>query len=130
MNKLNYEEFKSAPIEVQILWASAMANRPVSASFYTDTMEKYPEYFQDVIEKQRKWDAIPQDVKDAFDKERSALHAKCFESLPPSKGILHWARFPDEYEQWNKVYRECESRLRSIEEKLYGRHFGKYLNNE
>lgn len=82
--------FQGLPNEVLYIKIHAMMDMPVSASLYEKAINDYPQNFPEEVEYRRKWDAIPQEVKDKYsdstfrltlteeqEKEREHLFGKC-----------------------------------------------------
>lgn len=82
---MQIKDFNEAPRNVQYIWMMASIGQPIGVTFYNETLEKYPEYFQEEIEYQEKWKAIPKEVKDAYHKE---LYNWGDQKITPGKGLF------------------------------------------
>ena len=80
MKNLTTEEFDKAPPLVQFLHVAAISKIEVRNSIIKNAMVEYPEYFEDNIEREKKWASVPKDVRDAFIKR----------SVKPIHRFLAW----------------------------------------
>ena len=127
MNKLSYKEFEDAPEIVKYLHIAAFYKIPVGSSLYEDAMEKHPEYFSEEIERKKKWEAIPQDVRDAYFKELCKTEDEVFDKLPyAGMGILFYAQHPKEADAHSKSWEKANKELNPIRRKIHDKYFAKY----
>jgi len=127
MKNLTIKEFEEYPQEIKYLCICSLLNKPVVSSIYEDAIKKYPEYFPDIIEHRKKWEAIPQEVHDAYQKELFELDKKIYKDVPYSgKGILFYSQHPEEYEEHNKEWKTANKKAQPLYKKLHKKYYAKY----
>lgn len=130
------------PNEVLAVWASHYSG-VVSADAYNNAIEKYPEYFPEEVEYRRKWESVPQEVKDKYqdstyrlqltdqeEKERLELFGECPHPDLQGCGIIqrvttHEHRHADfvELDAWNDKWYKHQHR-KNVD--LYNKLFNPY----
>jgi len=127
---------------------AALTNMPIGYEMYEKAITEYPEHFPEEVEHRRKWDLIPQEVHDAYNKEmfgeggglflsnenRDEFEeqiGKCPHTELQGNGIIWRVTVGDEkyynemqdIDAWNNKY----YKLRSIKEKaIWEKHYSKY----
>ena len=87
MKQLTYQELLKAPVEVQHIYIGGLNNHPVGYSFAVETMQKYPEYFQDEIERAMKWKKVTDEDRKGYNEAIDQIHK---ELLPGyGKGFIY-----------------------------------------
>ena len=110
------------PPLVAHIWGLAYVQIPVGADMYEQAIKDHPEYFAREIEHRKKYNAIPQEVHDAYFKEISLVHDEIYKDLP-GKGLMNWInRTEEEHKIWNEAYEKYES----LEKKIHQKHYSKY----
>lgn len=126
MKNLSHEELLKAPTEVQFLYLRAVAKEPVGSKMIEDAMRDHPEYFPDELEHRRKYALIPQSVHDSYMEEWSALQKEIYKDLPKSRGVLEWFDYPEEYAEWNRIWKICYDKAKPLEEALHKKYYSEY----
>jgi len=115
------KDFFELPDIIQFLYIQWLGEMPVGASTYEKAIKEYPEYFPEEVEYRRKWNAIPQAVKDQYNKESGELF-QAEQEANPSKGLLYYCQHPEEWEERSTIYEEFSKK----EDELFNKHFSKY----
>lgn len=132
------------PNEVLAVWAASFGGY-IGAEQLNNAIEKYPEYFPEEVEHKRKWDSVPQELKDRYFKsdstfrltmtdeeenERENLFGKCPHPDLQGCGIIqrvttHEHRGADfaENDAWNSKWYEYQHK-RDVD--LYNELFNPY----
>lgn len=82
--------FKNVPNKVLFIKMMTAMGQPIGTSIYESAIKEHPEHFPEEVEYKRKWDAVPQEIKDKYfdnsfkfslteeqEKEREELFGKC-----------------------------------------------------
>ena len=126
MKDLSYSELLEAPSAVQYIHMMGTINQPIGCSFFDETVAKYPEYFPDEIESKRKWDLVPQSVRDTYWKEYWEFREKLWENEPKPVGIMGCVNNTKEYKKWAKAYKRLRPLEKKKEKELHEKHYSKY----
>jgi hypothetical protein len=126
MKILTIKELLDAPNTVQHIYISAMTGNPVGSSVCEEAIDKHPEYFLDIIERRKRWAAIPQKVHDNYWEAYRNLDNEILKNVPESKGIIYWADNPNEYVKWNNEYTKAKEQGRLLYENLHKKFYSKY----
>ena len=127
MNKLSYKEFEDAPEIVKYLHIAAFYKIPVGSSLYEDAMGKHPGYFSEEIERRKKWEAIPKDVRDSYFKELCEAEEEIFDRVPHAgKGIVFYSQHSKEAEEHSRGWEKANKELEPIRRKIHDKYFTKY----
>lgn len=118
MKNLTTEEFDKAPKVIQFLHISAISKIEVRNSIIKNAMVEYPEYFEDNIEREKKWASVPKEVRDAFIIELWSARNQIFDGffMP---GIHDYGFNHIEFAKRSK-------KLEEIEKELYKKYYGPY----
>lgn len=118
------------PIDVpdEVLWMHICQRHgiPIGLGTYNHIIDKYPEHFPEECERKRKWDSIPQEVKDAYFKESSDMRNELYKDVPNGGGIIAWLNNREEHQQWERAYNKIRPIEKEREKQLHDKHFGKY----
>lgn len=115
-------EFEKAPVPIQYLYICAMNNVPVGSSILDEAMENHPEYFPDELAYRAKWDAVPQEVHDAYAEE----YAELMKMLPQSPGLMKLVTGGEEAEEYFRKEEEVGKEFRLLSKELYDKYYGPY----
>lgn len=90
MKNLSWDEIKDAPPIIGQVYMCGMMNIPIGSSIYEKAIQKHPEYFPEEVEHRKKWDSVPQQIKDAYSAELYKILDKYREAAPSlgNHGIL------------------------------------------
>ena len=116
MKNLTPIEFENAPSIVIFLYLCETLKKPVGSKILEQALEEHPEYFPDIVEHRAKWDKIPQQIHDDYEKEYLELDKELHKDLPPSKGSLYYIQNPEESEKINK---KAEPLRKALHDKYY-----------
>lgn len=125
MKNLTITEIKKAPQEIQYIYMCAhlKRKRPIGSRLIDESMEKYPEYFQDEIQATKNWNSIPESIHESYKAECIKIHKIIFKDLPPPRGIFFQIEHPEEAANWHKLWNECRKKeipfLKEIHKKYY-----------
>lgn len=115
MKRLSKEELQKAPVIIQQMHHMALANLPMmmAHSRYMSLVADYPEYFPDVIERRRKWAAIPDEVHAEYKKKSEELR-EALEHLRPNytMGMHEWLDEDGDAFLQHKTYSEAHKNQR------------------
>jgi|GEM_PF-6625084 len=124
----------NTPSSVLFVKMAAYFNMPIGLETFERALKDGPEYFPEEIEYRRKWDAIPQEVKDAYFAESSLYKLHNYDGSEPEI-IRNWpgiiSATDDEFKAWNE-YHDSEAyknKVKAQEQKdieCYNKHFAKY----
>lgn len=126
MKNFTYEELIKAPLTVQFIFYMGLLKQPVCSDMLEAAIEDYPEYFPDEVECRKKWEAIPQEVHDAFWEEYRELESEVMKGAPDSKGFLYWMENPEEANEWSKKRQELREKSKPLRKKLHEKYYSKY----
>jgi hypothetical protein len=126
MKNLTVDEFMNAPHIVQYVCMSGITGNPIGANTLNEAIENHPEYFPDEIEHRRKWNAIPQEVHDAYLKDRVLLDVEISNNIPPSRGICGWIDDPEGYEEWTLALCKATATYSPKRKEIHDKHYAKY----
>lgn len=116
MKNLTTEEFDKAPPLVQFLHMVAISGISIGSSIVNKAMTDHPEYFEDELERKRKWDLVPNEVHSAYNKELSVT-------------LLRINILSDNYacRFWSKgIEISKEEKMKEIGKEIYKKHYEKY----
>jgi len=134
---------KNAEIPTIVVFVKMMAvmDQPIGYEMYRKALDEHPEYFPEEVEEERKWAAIPQDVKDAyyaesdiwglFMKDQEILAIVGEDPYPNRGGIIDRVTHQDEekgrlyalHDEWSKKYFKLQGEK---QDKLYNKYFSQY----
>ena len=115
------------PYKVLYLQQCKIAGIPVGMSLYLNIVNEYPEYFPVEAEHHRKWDLIPQEVHNQYNKEYLEAYNKYMSDLPhDGKGIMYFIRNPKEYTEWSKAYNDAIEKAKPHLDAIHKKHYSKY----
>jgi len=127
MKDLTAKEFDEAPDLIQYTYTMCALKQPLGSSIIDEAIEKYPEYFPDEVEQQKKWASVPQQVKDAYFEEYQKLLEDIYKDVPHvGKGILFYATHPEEDAEHSKGWDEATKKGQPLLKALHDKYFGKY----
>jgi len=127
---------KEIPFEVQV--ALGILNKgglygPDTFKMINEAINEYPEYFPEIVERNRIFASIPLGVHEAYDKELKEIEDR-FKSIegPESLGIMGWIKNPDklwDYDNfWGPKWKERDEKEESLKEKHYKAFYGDLWN--
>jgi hypothetical protein len=123
---LTNEDFLKAPAKVQILCLTSDFKIPIGSKMLEEVIEENPEYFPDILEHRRRWETIPQEVHENYNKSEKEIYDLVFKDFPESKGIFGWIRDPEGFKTWCEEYEKRWSLmaplLKDLHNKLYSRY--------
>lgn len=82
---MQVKDSHEAPRDVQYIRMMASIGQPIGITFYKEALEKYPEYFQEEIAYNQRWEEIPREVKDAYHNELYNCGGK---EITPAMGLF------------------------------------------
>ena len=126
MKKLTYQELQKAPTIIQYIYMASVSKIPIGASTVDEAIKKHPEYFPDEVEHRRKWDLIPEEVHQAYNKEMSEMMDKIYEDMPEQKGMFAWSKDPEGYKEWEDKFYECREKEKPLSKHIHEKYYSKY----
>jgi hypothetical protein len=126
MKKLTEHELQSAPPVIKFIYLASLSKTPIGYALYEQALLEHPSYFPEEILFRKQWDSIPDQVHDAYRKERNELHQREFANLPPNKGIWYWCTHQEEYENWSKQHQACWQRELKQAEQIHNKYYHRY----
>jgi hypothetical protein len=89
-------------------------------------MKEHPEYFPEEVERERRWNLIPQQVHDAYLKELSEFNEILWKDAPKSGGIFEMINNSEAskkyYEFWDKAHPIQEAKEKELHKKYYSKY--------
>jgi tRNA G46 methylase TrmB len=128
---LSSEEFNKMPKKVQLVYMYSASRSPISHSFYIEVLAEYPEYFQEEIKDKANYDAIPQEVHDAHEKESSEFKSKynqSFHGKGKSYMATDWKEYLEQVKRYSSYIESIKPELKNIFDKHYKKYGLKYGN--
>ena len=100
MKDLSYSELVNAPSIIQYIYIASVQNQPIGMSIYEEAMKSYPQFFKEELELRRRWDAVPEHIKEQYFDAMAKMY-KTFDEKTPfhGKGIMFFANNPDKFSQ-------------------------------
>ena len=127
MRDLTLDEFEDAPTKVQYIYVSLLMNHPIGSSIYEEAIKENPEYFPDEIEHREKWNAIPQEVHDAYWEEYMEIDQEIFKDVPHTgKGLMFYLNNPKESNEHKKAWDAAYKKVLPLREALHRKFYSKY----
>ncbi len=121
MKNLTYQELLKAPTEIQHIYIAALNDRPVAHSFAVNAMQKYPEYFQDEIERAMKWQKVTDEDRKGYNDAIDEIHK---ELLPGyGKGFIYNAA---NWEVLSREYELVKDEIDRRRKQAFNAWYGKY----
>ena len=121
MKDLTIEELEKAPHEIAYLYLASIHCMPVGSEIIDRCMKDHPEYFPAEILYQDKWDAIPEEVHEAFKVDLSEVIGEFIKCN--SGGLIEFMNL-SEGERATNV--ETFRKHQQIEEDLWQKHYKKF----
>jgi len=122
MKNLTTEEFDKAPPLVQFLHMVAISGISIGSSIVNKAMTEYPEYFEEELERKRKWDSVPNEVHSAYNKELHNMSQVVFYGFS-RRGIFSYDPSDTEY---NEEYDKRWKKMKEISDELFKKYYGPY----
>lgn len=116
----------AAPGLVQMVYMAEHTGQMIGLSTYLHVIKQYPYYFPEEIERQRKWELIPDSVHEQYSRELNEFRSKLMKTLPPSKGVFYWSQHPDEFKEWEKAYEIVDKELAAHKHMLEQKYYAPY----
>lgn len=112
----------------EVLWMQMCQYNgiPVGLDTYNRVIEKYPEHFPEEYKRKKKWDSIPEGVKDAYFKESSDMRNELYKNVLNGGGLVAWINQTEEFKKWEQAYDKIRPIEEEREKQLHDKHFGKY----
>jgi len=131
MKNLTWEALHKAPALVYQVRMCSMMGIPIGLSLYEEALEKHPEYFPEEVEHLRKWNSVPEKLKDEHYEESRAIDEKFDVAGPPlpNKGLMHMITNSEgqkELEVWRKYNADTYEEREKEKRDLYNRYFNKF----
>jgi len=127
MKDLTHKEFEDAPAKVQYIYMCAVMKQPIGSSTYEDAIKEHPEYFHEDVERRKKWEAIPQEVHDAYWKEYWKLDEEIYKNVPHrGKGLLFYAQNSKESAEYKSAWEAANKKALPLRETLHRKFYSKY----
>jgi len=126
MRDLTYDELIKAPTVVQYIYMNSLQKIPIGYRTLNEGIENYPEYFPDEVEHRKKWKVVPQNVHDAYWKEREEIYNKVMKDVPKGYGLLWHIENPQESEIVQSEQSKAFEKLKPLEKSLHEKYYGKY----
>lgn len=105
--------------------AAAMGH-PIGSGLYNEVITEYPEYFPKEAEHRRRWNAIPQNVHDAYHKESNDFYYNLWKDEPKGPGIIGLLNNTEEYLKWNEAYKRLRLIEQAKEKELHAKYYAQY----
>ena len=127
---------KDIPFEVQVaIWVLSKGGLygPEVIAVVDKAISDYPDWFPEIVERNRIFALIPLGVHEAYGKELKEIE-DWFKEIkgPKSLGVMGWIKNPDklwEFDNfWKPIWKEREDKEEALKEKHY-KHFYGYLWN-
>jgi hypothetical protein len=126
-NKLSVEEYEQAPADIQTLILLCHYKVPFSGERIEWYYTTYPEYFDEELERRRKWGLVPESVHDAYNQEMEELNRRFNETLPVcNKGLWYYIQHPEEYNEWRQTWDAAYPERKRQEEDLHKKYYAPY----
>lgn len=103
MRDLTWAELQDAPGKVRLVYLYATTGLPIGAKISDEAIDECPEYFQDEVAYRREYASYPQEVHDAYMERYLEIHRAFMDTIPPSLGIVGFARNPDAAKEFHKA---------------------------
>jgi hypothetical protein len=127
MKDLTAKEWETAPMEIKNLHLRAYMKLPTGCSTYENAIKEFPEYFPDEVEYSKKWNAIPQEVHDAYLEEYNKIEEMFFCNIPhKGAGMMFFAKHPDAHKEFNKAWIMARNKSLPFHESLHNKYYSKY----
>ena len=131
MKNLTKKELLEAPAIIQYVYTAGLFGNQIGNNIYEEAIKKHPEYFADVLEYRAKWDAIPQEVHDAYEAELSKrFHESCPDddtvTANTGKGFMYWAEHPKEMEIYAAALQAHAEIYNKLSVELYEKYYHPY----
>ena len=123
------KKLRDIPDEVWFLAGAKHFGYPVGSEFYYKTVNNNPDHFPEEYTAIKKWEAVPQEAKDAYWEEYLKLDKELHADEPEggSGGIFEQMNNTERAQKWNKWYNEVYwPKHEVMEKKLHKKHYGKY----
>jgi len=125
MKELSIKEFNEAPHIIQYITIMAHLKQPLGSRIIEKAVFEYPQYFPEELEHRKKWENVPDEVKESYFKEISELFREYFNN-GERKGIVYWATHPDEYKNHEEEDKKLLETLERKEKEIEVKYLSKY----
>lgn len=113
-------KIKDIPIEIKSLIAYCQCNIPIGFEYYEELIDKYPEYFTDILEWRDKLSKVPQEVHDVYNKDIDEKFN--YKGKHLGNGIMycinHQKEVDEEFELSDKIH--------GTYDEIWNKHYSKY----
>jgi len=132
-------DINNVPPLVLYVWGMSYDSIPVGTEAFEKAITEHPEYFKEEVEYRKRWDSVPEEIKEAYFNETSGLDyvKEIIDEIgePPypeysRMGIIWWAQNVDKYpkeisanDKWNDIYYK---KLEVHNNKIYNKYFNEY----
>ena len=122
----DYKSIEDAPAIIKFILYSAYTGTPIGSKMLDEAVEKHPEYFPDIVEYRRKRELVPEEVDAEYWSEYNKLHDEIFKDVPPSTGLMSMCNNTDEFQAFNKAYKNADKIFEPLNKELYKKFYSKY----
>ena len=136
MKQLTKEEYEDAPALVSMIYTAGMQKSPVDPDMYAKAIRMYPQYFADEIEEQervkeaeKRYEAIPQLVKDKYKEEAKEAYDEAFKGVTMTNKfeiLKSKVKDPKKHKEYQKSLDKANKLYMKASEELYNKHFKAY----
>lgn len=129
MNLPDNIDINKLPGIIMYLMAASYMKQPVGSWAYKKAKEEHPEYFVEELEQERKWNLVPEEVKNAYSSEISSVTAEIYKECSVAAGgggILYWLDHPFEMAEFDKCIRSKRSEVERVEKEIHDKYLAAY----
>lgn len=113
MKDLTYKELMEAPAIIQFVYLQSAANNPLGSSIIDEAMKDYPQFFKEELELKRRWDAVPEYIKEAYFNEMMLVRKHYDEKTPHyGKGLLFFIQNREAFNEQMDAQKEQRANIK------------------
>lgn len=104
----------------------AETNTPVGSDMFRQAILENPDHFPEEYARMKAWEAIPQEVHNAYRRDWEIMYAELHKDEPDSDGIFGIMENTEKSRIWQAWWGKTYPIEREKEAKLHKKHYSKY----